>query len=122
MNYKKIFFSDKIIFYIILAIILLKEDDFVICGEETDFAIVPYNKITYQLQDENPENDDFAAIIAVLEETPPNCIIVKIDSSKCLEVLQFLSHKSGVRNFRFFNFSLSQNFNVRLNFRFFENF
>ena len=72
----------------------MKDDDFLICGDEQDFAIVPFSKITYQLQDEADEQ--FAAIIAVLPDTPPNCIVVKIDSSKCLEVLQFLSHKSGV--------------------------
>ena len=72
----------------------MKEDDFLICGDEKDFAMVPFNKITFQIQDDTDEQ--FAAIIAVLEDTPPNCIVVKIDSSKCLEVLQFLSHKSGV--------------------------
>ena len=37
----------------------------------------------------------FAAIIAVLEDTPPNCVVVKIET-QCLEVLSHLSHKSGV--------------------------
>ena len=39
----------------------------------------------------------FAAIIAVLEDTPPNCVVVKIET-QCLEVLSHLSHKSGVSN------------------------
>ena len=42
-------------------------------------------------------DDSFAAIIAVLPETPPNCIVVQVGESS-LELLQLISHKSGVRN------------------------
>lgn len=42
-------------------------------------------------------DDSFAAIIAVLPDTPPNCIVVQVGESS-LELLQLISHKSGVRN------------------------
>lgn len=54
--------------------------------------MVPYDKITYQVQDDT--DCTFAAIIAVLPETPPNCIVIQVAESS-LEVLQLLSHKSG---------------------------
>ena len=33
----------------------MKNDDFLISGEDQDFAMIPYSKITYQLQDEEDE-------------------------------------------------------------------
>lgn len=47
-------------------------------------------------------DDSFAAIIAVLPETPPNCIVVQVGESS-LELLQLISHKSGVRKKKFRN-------------------
>ena len=55
--------------------------------------MVPYDTITYQIQDDTDVS--FAAIIAVLSDTPPNCIVIQIGENS-LELLQLLSHKSGV--------------------------
>ena len=52
-------------------------------------------KSLFKVQDDT--DDSFAAIIAVLPDTPPNCIVVQVGESS-LEVLQMISHKSGVRN------------------------
>ena len=75
------------------AFVLIKENEFLICSETQDFAMIPYDKITYQVQDDS--DCSFAAIIAVLPDTPPNCIVLQVADSS-LEVLQLLSHKSGV--------------------------
>ena len=55
---------------------MIKENEFLICSETQDFAMVPYDKITYQVQDDT--DCTFAAIIAVLPETPPNCIVIQV--------------------------------------------
>lgn len=49
----------------------------------------------YNLPVKDESDCTFAAIIAVLPDTPPNCIVVQVGDSS-LEVLQLLSHKSGV--------------------------
>ena len=58
------------------AFVLIKENEFLICSETQDFAMVPYDKITYQIQDD--ADCTFAAIIAVLPDTPPNCIVIQV--------------------------------------------
>lgn len=74
------------------CMLLLTIEDLVISGDSADHAIVPYTSITFQVLDET--DDQFAAIIAVIPDNPPQCMVIKLDN--CLEVLQLLSHKSGV--------------------------
>ena len=45
----------------------MKNDDFLISGEDQDFAMIPYSKITYQLQDEEDEVKNYIILFINLK-------------------------------------------------------